>query len=65
MWRKVIVSRAWNRFVTIGSPAYSHGGGRERTPTHAQDRSIVSTAQPNRSFKNKQLLQAVYRESES
>lgn len=38
-----VVSRAWNRYISTGSAAYTHGRGRERAKTPAEDRLVVLT----------------------
>ena len=45
-----VISRAWNRYLETGSAAYTHGGGRQRATTNAQDRFIALTARRNRTF---------------
>lgn len=45
-----VVSRAWNRYISTGSAAYTHGGGRGRATTPAEDRLVVLTARRNPTY---------------
>lgn len=45
-----VISRAWNRHRTLGNAAYTHGGGRERATTAAEDRLMLLTARRNPTF---------------
>ena len=43
-----VVSRAWRRFRQCGSARRRHGGGRQRSTTHRQDRYLITTATRSR-----------------
>ena len=43
-----VVSRMWNRFITIGNVRHLHAGGRERSTNEVQDRFLVVQARRHR-----------------
>lgn len=51
------VNRAWLRYQTNNSPNYTHGGGRQRATTAANDRYIVRRALLERTLNATQLQQ--------
>ena len=41
---QTVVSRMWNRFITIGNVRHLHAGGRERSTNEVQGRFLVVQA---------------------